>query len=215
MKTDRGTRVRRPIEVRPWAVDVLQMLEEHHLCAWSESADRRAKFCVDLAWQLSSLDDTQVCVLEGSRITDLASFCSQLGRTLGFDRVARQIDTPTGVVGTLRRRHTPKGQTPIKRRYYLWQDADVLLRRDHRLFGRLVDAIAGVAAEHEYANEDLLLLQRAVYIGGSALDMYAEDPRGQFRSWWSDGDEPPLWRVVTGVESPRLLRHAIGAEVGV
>lgn len=206
--------VRRPVEVTAWPLEVLQLLEEHHLCAWARSPDRRRKFGVDLAWHLSSIDDTQVCVLDGARITDLASFCNQLERAIGVARVERRIDTPNGVVGTLRRRITPKGQTPIKRRYYVWLDADTLLRRDHRLFGRLVDALAGVAAEHEFANEDLLLLQRTVFIGGPSLDMYAEDPRGQFRSWWSDDGEDPLWRVVTGVDAPKLLRYQIGSEVG-
>lgn len=185
------------------------------MCAWSRLHARRRKFGVDLAWHLSSLDDTQVCVIEGTRVYDLASFCTQLERAMGFERIERRIDTPTGIVGTLRRRPTRKGERPIKRRFYIWLDADALLRRDHLLFGRLVDAIAGVAAEHEYANEDLLLLQRAVFVGGPSLDVYAEDPRGQFRAWWSDDGEDPLWRVVTGVESPRLLRYQIGEEVGV
>lgn len=215
MRIGSGIPVRKPVQVTPWPVDVLQLLEEHHLCAWSTLPARRRKFGVDLAWHLAALAETQVCVLDGARITDLPSFCNQLERSIGFDRIERRIDTPMGVVGALRRRHTPRGEKPIKRRYYLWLDADVLLRRDHQLFGRLVDAIAGVAAEHEFANEDLLLLQRAVFVGGPSLDMYAEDPRGQFRSWWSDAGEDPLWRVVTGVAAPRLLRYQIGDEVAV
>jgi hypothetical protein len=206
--------IRKRAQVAPWPLEVLQLLEEHHLCAWAHSPDRRRKFGVDLAWHLSKLDDTQVVLLDGTRVVDLTSFCSQLEGSLGFSRIERRIDTPTGVVGALRRRHTPRGQRPVRRRYYIWLDADTLLRRDHRLFGKLVDAITGVAAEHEYINEDLLLLQRAVFVGGPSLDMYAEDPRGQFRTWWSDAGEDPLWRVVTGVDAPKLLRYQIGDEVG-
>jgi len=205
----------RAVEVVPWQVQALQLLEEHHLCAWSASRDRRRKFGVDLAWHLAGLNDTQVCVFEGSKITDLSSFCSALERSLGFARIDRAIDTPPGVVGSLRRRLTPKGSEPIKQRFYLWLDADVLLRRDAQLFGRLVDAITGVAAESEYVSEDLLLLQRAIFVGGAALDVYAEDPRGQFSAWWSDDGEDPLWRVVTGVAAPKLHRYEIGREVGV
>ncbi len=205
----------RAVEVVPWQVQALQLLEEHHLCAWSASRDRRRKFGVDLAWHLAGLNDTQVCVFEGSKITDLSSFCSALERSLGFERIDRAIDTPPGVVGSLRRRLTPKGSEPIKQRFYLWLDADVLLRRDAQLFGRLVDAITGVAAESEYVSEDLLLLQRAIFVGGAALDVYAEDPRGQFSAWWSDDGEDPLWRVVTGVAAPKLHRYEIGREVGV
>lgn len=203
---------RRSALAAPWPLEVLQLLEEHHLCAWAHAPDRRRKFGVGLAWHLSSLDDTQVVLLDGAKISDLGTFCAQLEGAIGLPRVERRIDTPGGVVGTLRRRFTPRGagRRPVKRRYYIWLDADNLLRRDHRIFGQLVDAIAGVAAEYEYTNEDLLLLQRAVFIGGPSLDMYAEDPSGQFRSWWSDGGEAPLWRVVTGVDAPRLLRYQIG-----
>lgn len=213
---------RGPVRVAAWPLEVLQLLEEHHLCAWAHAPERRRKFGVGLAWHLSSLDDTQVVLLDGAKITDLGTFCAQLAGAIGLPRVERRIDTPGGVVGTLRRRFTPGDRNgdgrarrrPAKRRYYIWLDADNLLRRDHRLFGQLVDAIAGVAAEYEYTNEDLLLLQRAVFIGGPSLDMYAEDPRGQFRSWWTDGDEAPLWRVVTGVDAPRLLRYQIGEAEG-
>lgn len=203
------------VEVVPWPVRLLQRLEEHHLCAWSGIPDRRRKFGVDLAWHLAGLNDTQVCVLEGSKVTDLASYCTMLERSLGLGRIERVIDPPLGVVGALRRRLCEKGTEPIKRRYYIWLDADVLLRRDAALFGRLADAMLGVAAEAEYVSEDLLLLQRTIFVGGPALDVYAEDRNGQFQRWWSDGTEPALWNVVTGVAAPRVVRHQIGAEVGV
>jgi hypothetical protein len=199
----------RAIQVVPWQLQVLQLLEEHHLCAWSIDRARRRKFVNDLAWHLRALHETQVCVLDGARIIDLPSFCSILEKSLGFGRIERSIDSPLGVVGTLRRRPTPKNSDPIKNRYYIWSDADVLLRRDPALFGRLVDALEGVAAEDEYVSEDLLLLQRAVFVGGPSLDVYADDPRGQFRQWWSDRGEPPLWRVLTGVPAPKLLSRDI------
>jgi hypothetical protein len=207
----------RPSESVPWPVDVLQLLDEHHLCAWSPSEDRCRQFGVDLAWHLSGLDDTQVCVLEGSRIIDLPTFCAALAASLGIERLERRIDTPGGVVGTLRRRLQPaaRGSAPIKRRYYLWLDADVLLRRDPELFGRLVDAIEGVAAEDEYVRQETLLLQRAVFIGRPALNAYAEDPRGQFRRWLGEHDGTPGWGAITGVVAPRLLSYEIGKEVGV
>lgn len=203
----------RPVEVTAWQVEVLQLLEEHHLSAWAPSESRRRRFGVDLAWHLSRMDDTQVCLIDGSRVTDLATFCTALERTLHVGRVQRAIDTPDGVIGALRRRAVARPGKPYKRRFLLWLDADVLLRREPALFGRLVDAVAGVAAEAEYVSEDLLLLSRGVFIGGPALDVYAEDPRGQFRTWWSDRGEAPLWRVVTGIAAPRLLRYEIGPEI--
>ncbi len=186
-----------------------RLLEEHHLAAWSDDPVSRVRFGADLALLLNGIRDTQVCVLHGSQIRDLYSFCTQLERALGVARIRRSIDASHGVVDTLRRRHRAAEQTPQKRRFYLWHDAHVLLAADHVLFGRLVDALAGVAAEAEYATDDLLLIQRAVFIGTAALDMYAEDPRGQFRSWYREGREKPLWRVVTGVRRPPVLPYRI------
>ncbi len=197
-----------------WQVEAAQLLEEHHLVAWGHDPRDRARFGTELAEYLRGLGDTQVCVLQGRMIKDIYSFCNCLERAIGFDRIRRTVDKDGGIVGALRRRLTPSGGRPIKRRYYIWQDAHVLLRADHRLFGRLVDAIAGVAAEAEYASEDMLLLQRAVFVGTPSLDVYAEDPQGQFRSWWMEEREEPLWRVVSGVEAPPFLRYRIEAELG-
>src|SRR5438034_1394034 len=99
----------RAIQVVPWQFQVLQLLEEYHLCAWSVDRARRRKFVNDLAWHLRALHETQVCVLDGARICDLTSFCSVLEKSLGFGRMDRVIDSPVGVVGTLRRRPTPAG----------------------------------------------------------------------------------------------------------
>jgi len=77
------------------------------------------------------------------------------------------------------------------------------------LFGRIVDAMSGVAAEAEYVSDDLLLLHRSIYVGGSILDVYAEDPKGQFRSWFRDEHDDPFWRVVTGLVEPAFTRYAI------
>lgn len=186
-----------------------RLLEEHHLAAWSDDAVQRVRFGADLAMLLNGIRDTQVCVLHGSQIRDMYSFCSQLERALGVDRIRRSIDATRGIVDTLRRRHRSAEQPAQKRRFYLWHDAHVLLAADHILFGRLVDALAGVAAEAEYATDDLLLIQRAVFIGTAAIDLYAEDTRGQFRSWYREGREQPLWRVVTGVRRPPVLSYRI------
>ncbi|MFN7020875.1 MAG: hypothetical protein ACK4WH_06060, partial [Phycisphaerales bacterium] len=193
---------------------VLQLLEEHHLCAWSPDKHLRRQFVNDLSWHLRHLRQTQVCILDGTKITDLSSVCSILEAQLGTGRIAREIDSPLGVVGSLRRRPSPGGSEPIKSRYYIWSEAHQLLRRDPDLFGRLVDALAGVAADEEYVSEDLLLLHRAVFVGGPSLDVYAEDPRGQFRRWWSDRGEPGFWQVRTGVAAPKLVSRSIEALTG-
>jgi hypothetical protein len=202
-----------PLLVTDWQADVTQLLDEHHLVAWSDMPSRRMQFAVSLGRFLGSLRDTEVCVFYGKFITDLDSFCYQLERSLPGPSIERRIDGPTGIASLLRARASFRGRPETKLRYYIWHDADALLRTNHRLFGQIVDAISGVAAEAEYASDDLLLIHRAVYVGGSILDVYADDERGQFRSWLRDGptgqEIAPFWEIVTGVERPAFLRYRV------
>ena len=121
------------------------------------------------------------------------------------DTVAIAIDGPRGVIDCLRERNagTSDAMPMAKRRYYLWHNADTLLLRDPATFGAIFDAMAGVAAEAEYASEDLLLIHRAILVGGPALAQYAKNPTGQFQTWLTDtAGSPPLWKVITGLEHP-------------
>jgi hypothetical protein len=192
-----------------WQADVTQLLDENHLAAWSDTPQRRTQFAVSLAQFLGTQRDTEVCVFYGKHINDLDSFCYQLERAIPGPSLDRRIDGPGGVVALLRTRASFRGRPESKFRYYIWHDADVLLRANHNLFGQLVDALAGVAAEAEYVSDDLLLLHRAVFVGGPILDIYAEDPRSQFNAWRQDEHDEPFWRVVTGIEAPPFLRYRI------
>ena len=199
--------------VVPWQLSVGQLLEEHHLCATSDDGRRRERFAIDLGALLAQLDDSHVCTLDGDRVHDLEGLCLELERGLRVDRVERSIEGPGGIVDALRTRPLGDTRPAVKRRTILWREAHVLLKEDPRLFGRAVDAIAGVAAEHEFCSDDVLLIQRGVFIGRSALEMYGEDEQGQFRSWYSEDGETPLWRVVTGRKSPGVANWKIGAEM--
>jgi len=55
----------------------------------------------------------------------------------------------------------------------------------------------------------LLLIHRAVFVGGPSLDLYAEHPEGQFQSWVKDEHPEPFWHVVTGLDRPPVLRYQI------
>jgi len=198
-----------PLLTTDWQADVGQMLDESHLVAWTDMPARRTQFAVSLAHFLSTQRDTEVCVFYGKHITDLESFCYQLERCLPGPILDRRIDGPKGMVNLLRSRPAFRSRTAAKFRYYIWHDADVLLRADHILFGRVIDAIAGVAAEAEYVSDDLLLIHRAVFVGSSLLDVYAEAPQGQFRSWFKDEHDDPFWRVVTGIDTPTFTRYPI------
>jgi hypothetical protein len=205
------------IDLSTWRADTLQLMEESHLCAFSRDAASRAGFLDALAPFLGSLGDTQVSVLRGR----LNSFCAQLENALGCQRIRRRIDGPLGVIEALRTRPSwsidepengaPPHPTarPIRRRFILWEDADLLLNRDAALFSLLVDAIMGVAAECEYTGDDLLLIQRAVFLGGPALDVYAEQEDGQFKSWAHGPRSRPRWKSLTKQSGPRVYRYTI------
>src|SRR3954463_6122737 len=131
-----------PFAALAWEPDVLQLLEEQHLFATSESPRHRTHFAVSLGQFLQGLREAEVVTLYGRFITDLESFCHQLQRGIAGPSLDRRIDGRRGVTGLLRSREGFKGRPSSKFRFYLWHDADVLLREDEALFGRLVDALA-------------------------------------------------------------------------
>jgi hypothetical protein len=198
-----------PFNGGDWQPDTTQLLDEHHMVAWSNMPRRRVHFATSLAQFLETQRDTEVCVFYGRFITDLESFCYQLERAVPGQELERRLDGPRGVIALLRHRQSFRGRAAAKFRYYVWHDADVLLRHNHLLFGLLVDALAGVAAEAEYASDDLLLLHRSVFVGGPMLDLYAEDPRGQFQSWQAEEGGEPFWQIVSGIERPPFRRFHI------
>ncbi len=193
----------------PWQPDIVQLLDESHMVASAAGSYQRSTFGIALGEFLRSLRGAEVCTLYGRYITDLESFCTQLERMLPGPALERRIDGRRGVTALLRSRDPIRGQRPSRYRFYLWHDADVLLRADPQLFGRLVDAVAGVAAEAEYASDDLLLIHRGVFLGGPMLDSYARYEGGQFRNWYDDELGEPFWRVATGVERPPVRSLAI------
>lgn len=185
----------------PWTLETLALLDEQHLAAWSDDSDARREFSRGLVEHLCAIPDAEVLVLDGSNIFTLDAFCHALEIGTGLALADRSIDARGGVIDTLRSRGS---RVVAKRRFILWLDAHAMLAADHLLFGRLADALIGTAAENEMVGEDLLLIQRVVFIGRASLDLYALDPRSQFQRWYAEGAETPLWRVVAGVERPRV-----------
>lgn len=198
--------------VMPWQLECCQTLEERHLCAWSDRSILRDRFTIDLGTILSRIDQTQVCVINGARIIDLPSLQRECARALETSVASSRLSDDLGLVSALRVRPIIAGH-PVHRRYIFWTDAHVLLRHDPALFGRAVDAVMGVAGESEYADDDMLFLQRLILVGRPSLDVYAEDPRGQLSRWYSERGEEPLWKIVTGLATPAVARWRIGDEV--
>ncbi|USN99770.1 MAG: hypothetical protein H6810_03675 [Phycisphaeraceae bacterium] len=193
-----------PFPAVDWQPEVMALLDERHLGVWSHAQSRRSHFAASLAQFLGSQRETDVVTLYGRFIKDIEAFCHQLERSIPVDRLERRLDGTDSVTDALRSRESVRGRSVARCRFIVWNDADVLLRADPDLFGRLVDAMLGVSAEAEYASEDLLLIQRCVFVGGAALAEYAERPDGQFRSWLPDGLGEPFWALVTGVDEPQL-----------
>lgn len=187
------------------------MLDESHLVALSPSTPRQVRFASSLCAFLHGMGDTEVCVLHGRAIRDLETFCTQLERVVAGPALERRVDGPCGVTALIRHRETWPGRPAAKFRFYVWNDADTLLSHDEHLFGRLVDALAGVAAEAEYASDDLLFIQRAVFIGGAELKRYWECGDGQFRAWYNEGAGRPFWQLVSGLDAPPIQPLSLDA----
>jgi hypothetical protein len=186
-----------------WQPDVIQLMDDHHLVACSGSPRARLTFASSIASYIDSMRGTEVCVFYGRYINDLESFCHQLERAVPGNPLDRRVDGLHGVTNLLRSRQAFPGKASARYRYYIWHDADVLLREDPRLFARVTDAMMGVAAESEYADDDLLLIQRTVFIGGAELERTIANPDGPFRTWFRDAPVgEPFWQTVTGLEAP-------------
>jgi len=207
--------------------EIAQLLDEHHLVVIGDDSAVRREFARRLVRHLESRTDSAVVRLDGDAVTDLGGFCREMAARLeridglGWesrwhaepgdpgepDRVQDVIRETTSVDGLIDalRRHAPD----TRYQYVIWDSADMLLESDVRLFGRIVNALFGVAAEREHVSPDLLLIQRMVLLGGHKLGAYAEDPAGQLRTWVVDHDDSPFWEVASCVARPPVLTYRI------
>lgn len=195
-----------------WEAEVARIADERHLAAWSDDRGERLRFGARLGSFVQGLHDTEIVRLFGGTIIDLESLCRQIEAALpgeGDAELRRRIPGPSGLVARLRSAPTFAGRPALRRRFILWHDVDVLLEHDAELFGEVIDAIAGVAAESEFASEDALLVTRAIYVGGPRLAAYAGDESGQLRAWRSSPSAEPFWRAVAGIDRPPVLAAPI------
>ena len=183
-----------------WEPDVLSKLDTHHIVGWSPTTAQRTRFGARMKQFLDAQPGSEVLVLHGRGIHDLEGFCGQLERLIPTERLARSVDGASGIASILRVAGGALG-TPIRQRYFLWHDADVLMRQDPKLFSQLVEVIAGVSAELEFGR-DSGLLQLCMYLGGRALAEHARDPGSRFHRWEEDGPGVPFWSLVSGEDHP-------------
>lgn len=201
---------RRPVFVT-WQPDVMQRLESSHAAAWSNDQTARERFEHGMTRFVQRLDWADVRVVDAATVHSLADFTHQIEhgeRQLaaeGDDAAHVEPSGRSGLIAALRR-NTPWRRAAVYR-VLLVRNADALLARDPALFAACVDTISGVAAELEFADDgEPVRLLRAVYMGGPALDLYAEDPRGAFGTWLSElrSGNAPYWRLVSGLEAPSV-----------
>ena len=164
-------------------------LNESHLLAWTDDVALRARFADEITWYLGHQPQNQTVTIYGSTVVDLQGLAAQLQPVLAPGAALEpRIEGRHGLIDALRAR--PAGL--LKHRFIVWRDADVLFAADRELFARTLDALFGVAAEGEYAEEDRLLILRVVLTGSSRLHVYSRDPEGAFNRWWREGGEQPL-----------------------
>lgn len=194
-----------------WEPELLTKLESHHIVAWSPDSSQRTRFGVRMKQFLDAQPGTEVLVLHGRGILDLEGFCAQLERLIPTERLARTVDGAEGVASILRQDGAGVLATPIRQRYFLWHDADVLLRNNPALFAQLAEVIAGVSAELEFSADGSMLIQRCLYFGGRSLAEYAREPDSRFQSWEEDGPGVPFWSLVSGIDRPSTMLCSIDA----
>ena len=198
--------------MRPlWQADAQALLADRHLSAWSADAIARQRFASTLHHFLASQPDTEVWSIGGEAIDSVSALCRQVGMCFPLGAIEPRIHGLRGFTDALRQRGSDNFGSYSRFRYIIWHEADATLNASPELFGEIVDALTGVAAEAEYASERLMMIQRTVFVGGPALQAYADDPRGQFRSWLGrrSGVGRPFWEVVTGVEAPDVRTEAV------
>ena len=188
----------------PDPAEITQLLDEHHLVVLGEPVARH-RFVRRLGERLASLPDSDVVPIRGDRATGLGSFGRELESALTRapepDRVpAPGADGVSDIIAALR-----ASPPAAKRQYFLWHDADAMLESDVALFGRIVNALLGVAAEREHISPDRLVIQRTIFLGNDKLGAYAEEEHGQFRTWILAGDTTPFWEVASCLDRPSVL----------
>ncbi len=180
-----------------WLPEAEALLDEHHVVAVSDDPATRLRFGANLFQHMQRMADAQVCPIYGCYVQSLADITRMISLSVPVDQPLQP--TLDDLTETLRHRYHQHS----RRRFIIWHEAHELAERDPDLFWQIIDVMMGVAAEHEYALEEKLLLTRCVFIGDASQTDFREF-RG-FRGWWSETDNQPLWQVVTGQDAPATL----------
>lgn len=173
-----------------WYSQAEAMLDDHHVVAVSEDEATRIEFGSCVAIQTEQMMQVEVCPIFGRYVRGLEDLAYMMSRA--FPAGGPVEPSVEGVMDCARRT-----RASTRRRFIIWHDADVFAAADRVIFWQVADALMGVAAEQEYASEDLLVITRCLFVGSPRLAEHVA-----FRRWWSEGEREPLWKVVSGLERP-------------
>jgi hypothetical protein len=192
---------------------IIQLLDDHHVVVLCDHIGLRRQVGKTLRQRLGAISETRVIELEGAAATDLVSLYYQFERQVGSSPKGNTQHSLNhwwrdlqSIVELLRHATPPR---EIKREYFIWHDADVLLEHDLSLFGSLVNSMLCIAAEREHVSLDRLVLQRVVFLGGAKLGAYAEDPNGQLSRWLEDQEGSPFWEVMSVIDRPPVITFRV------
>jgi hypothetical protein len=187
-----------------WLDQAISELDEHHVVVWHRSLTARELAASAIQHELEANHEAQVVSLAGARVHDLRSLRGEVDRALPDLNGRHLLATFAGHGGLLARLREPPPSVAghhTKFRYYLIRDADVMLRASAPTFSVALDSLAGIAAESEYASDDLLLIHRIILVGGPDLLACHRDPAGPLRAW----REASAWSHVTRVAGPSYV----------
>ncbi len=179
-----------------------QLLDEHHVAAISDDEGRRKRFATEMETYFAGQTATRPIRLGGAGIDNLEALELQLRIAAGGHDDHQQ--GLMKIAAILRRRGAA-----LRRQIFLWEEADAFLERDVDLFGRVVNLLLSVAVERELLDDDRLVIQRVIMIGGPKLGAYAEYAQGQFCRWHSDSAGLDLDAAHAAVAQPRVLIYRI------
>ncbi|MEM7622816.1 MAG: hypothetical protein AAF235_06390 [Planctomycetota bacterium] len=185
-----------------WPADVQALLTDEHLAAWSVTPRAASDFAASLRQFLSLQPDTEVWTISCGTVHSLADAAAALEQFVPYGPIRPNIDGPGGITDALRQRGPSVFGSVARFRYIIWLDCDAAIEAAPKVFSKIVDAALGVAAEAEYATDELLAIHRSVFLGSDKLRAYASDARSQFRRWLGDAGQRPFWECVTGLEAP-------------
>ena len=189
--------------------EIIQLLDDHHVVLLADDDQVRARYCAQLRDQLEALPGSRVIRISTGTQSPIDGFTAAYADQY---RGSALLDGTLPALASVLRDGVAESESlnACRHEYIVWCDADLALEADVAEFGRVVNTLLAAAAEHEYVDPDVLVLQRIVFAGSAKLGAYAEEAMGQFRSWLTDDEiTGPSADVVRCMAQPPVISYRI------